>query len=157
MWWSPLHACQPKALEVMAMERLMSGDEMYLGREARMLRELASYVHDDGLYYVPDDPSKTWLGPSENRPHANMHGQGRMMRAMIIWYQFTGNPVWKELVDRMVDGLDRIAVHKQDYAYFPVHGWIDVEYFRSSYTRQGWKDTIEPTHEKFGEEEKLRK
>ena len=155
MWWSPLHACQPKALEVMAMERLMSGDAMYLGREARMLRELASYVHDDGLYYVPDDPSKTWLGPSENRPHANMHGQGRMMRAMIIWYQFTGNPVWKELVDRMVDGLDRIAVHKQDYAYFPVHGWIDVEYFRSSYTRQGWKDTIEPTHEKFGEEGSL--
>jgi len=36
---------------------------MYLGREARMLRELASYVHDDGLYYVPDDPSKPWLGP----------------------------------------------------------------------------------------------
>ena len=155
MWWSPLHACQPKALEVMAMERLMTGEPMYLGREARMLRELASYVHDDGLYYVPDDPAKTWLGPSENRPHANMHGQGRMMRAMIIWYQFTGNPVWKELVDRMVDGLDRIAVHKEDYAYFPVHGWIDVEYFRSSYTRQGWKDTVEPTHEKFGEEGSL--
>jgi len=155
MWWSPLHACQPKAMEVMAMQRLMTGDPMHLDREARMLKELATYVHEDGLYYVPVHASKTWLGPPENRPHANMHGQGRMMRAMIIWYQFTGNPIWKELVDRMVDGLDRIAVHKEDYAYFPVHGRIDVEYFRSSYTKDGWQDTVEPTDEKFGEEGSL--
>ena len=155
MYWSPLHACQPKAMEVMAMQRLMTGDPMHLQREARMLKELASYVDDDGLYYVPDHASKTWLGPAENRPHANMHGQGRMMRAMIIWYQFTKNPMWRELVDRMVDGLDQIAVHKEDYAYFPVYGWIDVEYFRSSYTKDGWKDTVEPTDEKFGEEGSL--
>ena len=155
MWWSPLHACQPKCMEALAMQRLMCGDELHLKRENKMLQELASYVHEDGLYYVPAHEYKTWLGPAKNRPHANMHGQGRMMRAMIIWHQYTGNPIWKQLVDRMVEGLDKIAVHKEDYAYFPVHGWIDVEYFRSSYTKQGWKDTVEPTNEKFGEEGSL--
>jgi hypothetical protein len=154
-WWSMLHACQPKCMEAMAMERLMSGSTQDLGLEAKMLQMMAGQVQD-GLYWVPDDPRKTWLGDPKFRPHANMHGQGRMLRAMVAWYQYTGNPLWKDLVDQMVDGLDRIAVHKEDYAYFPTCGYIPHEYFRSSYVKGlGWKDTREPQNEKDGEEGSL--
>ncbi|OFX15629.1 MAG: hypothetical protein A2Z18_06900 [Armatimonadetes bacterium RBG_16_58_9] len=80
-----------------------------------------------------------------------------MMRAMVAWYQYTGDPAWKERIDRMVGGMDRhLVVHKDDYAYFPTQGWMPEEYFRSCYTKdKGWKDTVEPTNEKFGEEGSL--
>jgi hypothetical protein len=82
-----------------------------------------------------------------------VHGQGRMLRAMVAWAQCTGDPAWKDRIDRLVDGLDKIlVVHKDDYAYFPVHGHYEEEYNRSCYTRKGWRDTVEPTNEKFGEE-----
>ena len=55
----------------------------------------------------------------------------------------------------MVSGLDRIAVHKEDYAYFPTHGFYGEEYLRSCYTQRGWKDTTEPQNEKGGEEGSL--
>ena len=44
-----------------------------------------------------------------------------MMRAMLAWYQYTGDSRWKERIDRMVEAFDRIlVVHKDDYAYVPV-------------------------------------
>lgn len=156
-WWSMFQACQPKCLEALAMERIMTGSQVDLGREAKLLEVMASRVGQEGIYWVPDTPNKPWLGPEQFRPYANVHGQGRMLRASIAWYQYTGHSAWKDLIDRMVDGMDRILVaHKQDYAYFPVHGWIDYEYFRSCYIKgRGWKELTEPETEKGGEEGSL--
>lgn len=157
-WWGPLQACQPKALEAMAMLRVMSGSRQHLDREAGMVDMMAGMLsEEDGLYWVPKDKSKPWLGEDEGRPCAYTGGQGRMLRAMIAWYQYTGDPVWKRRIDKMVDGIDRIlVVHKDDYAFVPTHGWIPHEYFRSSYVEgRGWKDDEEPVNEKFGEEGSL--
>lgn len=155
--FSPLMACQPKCMEALTMERLISGSEQHLEREAKMLEMMTSLIGDDGLYYVPDDPKKWWLGPAKDRPYANTHGQGRMIGAIIAWYQYTGNSMWKELIDRMVNGIDRhLVVHKDNYAYVPAYGWPEAMYFRSCYIKgRGWKDTSEPTSEKFGEEGSL--
>ncbi len=84
-----------------------------------------------------------------------VHGQGRILRAMVAWSQYTGEPAWKDWIKRLVDGIDKIVVHKEDYAYFPVYGHYEGEYLRSCYTKKGWRDTVEPTHEKFGEEGSL--
>ena len=80
-----------------------------------------------------------------------------MMYAMIAWYQYTGDPVWKERIDRLVNGLDHLmVVHKDDYAYFSTQGWMDREYFRSCYIKgRDWKGTAEPENEKGGEEGSL--
>ena len=157
LWWSSLQACQAKCTEAMAMERLMSGSTQGLSVEAKMLEMLASYIGENGLYWVPVSPEKTWLSTMKDIKHANVHGQARMLRAMIRWYQYTGNPQWKTLIDRMVNGIDKLlVVHKDNYAYIPAHGWIeDNEYFRSCYTEKGWKDTSEPENEKAGEEGSL--
>ncbi|MFN8007394.1 MAG: hypothetical protein U0V70_10295 [Terriglobia bacterium] len=153
-----LMACQGKAVEALAMLRLMSGSREGLELEAGMLRMMASNIGEDGVFYVPQtNGRRPWLGPEEWRPYANTHGQARMMRAMIAWYQYTGNPYWKEHIDRLVDGIDRqLAVHKADYAYIPISGWLPQEYFRSCYLKgRGWKDTVEPENEKAGEEGSL--
>ena len=78
---------------------------------------------EDGLQWVSADVTKKpWMKIPE--PFVMVHGQGRMMRAMIAWYQYTGDPVWKQRIDRMVDGMDRkLVVHKDDYAYIPVYGF----------------------------------
>jgi len=157
-WTSSLQACQPKCAEAMAMLRIMSGSQQGLERESKMLAMLASHVGEEGIYWVlPSGGKKPWLGPEDMRPNANVHGEGRMLRAMIAWYQYSGSSVWKEKIDRMVDGLDRLmVVHKDDCAYFPTQGWMPEEYFRSCYIRgKGWKDTTEPANEKSGEEGSL--
>lgn len=155
--FSPLMACQPKGMEAMAMERLMSGSTQGLQKESRMLQMLASHIGEAGVYWVPKYEDRPWLGSPETLPRANVHGQARMIRAMTIWYQYTGNPFWKELVDRMVHGLDKkILVHKADYAYAPIYGWFEEsDYFRASYSENGWKDDKEPENEKAGEEGSL--
>ncbi len=149
-----LACCQAKALEAMAFLRLMSGSAQNLEREGKMVDMMASLLGENGLHWVPGSPDKPWLGIPE--PFVYTHGQGRMLRAMIAWYQYTGDPAWKGRIDRMVDGMDRVlAVHREDYAYFPVQGFYEKEYMRSCYTRQGWKDTAEPSNEKSGEEGSL--
>ncbi len=158
MWFqcSPLMACQPKALEAMAMDRLMSGSQQNLEREARMMEMMVSALGDEGLYWVlPSAGKKPWLGPEDIRPYAHVHGQGRMMRAMIAWYQYTGDPAWKARIDRMVNAWDTLMVaHKDDYAYVPLQGWVDKPYLGSCYIKgRGWKSTEEPAGEREGQEE----
>ena len=150
-----LGACQEKALEAIAFERLMTGSSLNLDREVKMVDMLASMLGEDGLQWVSADiTKKPWMKIGE--PFVMVHGQGRMMRAMIAWYQYTGDPAWAKRIDRMVDGMDRkLVVHKDDYAYVPVYGFYPEEYLRSCYTKKGWKDTVEPTNEKFGEEGSL--
>ena len=146
--------CQPKALEAMAYLRLMTGSKQDLDREKGMIDMMTSYLGEDGLYWIPGSPEKPWLGIQE--PFVYVLGQGRMLMAMIAWYQYTGDPSWKERIDRLVNGMDQVlVVHKDDYAYFPSRGLYDQNYLRSCYTRKGWKDTSEPANEKAGEEGSL--
>lgn len=151
---SDIGACQAKAMEAMVYLRLMSGSTQNLEREAKMVSMMVSLLGEDGLHWVPGSEDKPWLGIPE--PFVMVHGQGRMLRAMIAWHQYTADPGWRTLISRMVDGLDRkLVVRKENYAYFPVHGFYEQEYLRSGYTRRGWKDTAEPLNEKFGEEGSL--
>lgn len=153
----PLMSSQPKCMEAMAMARIASGSRQGLELEARMAAMLAANIGEEGIYWVPRYAGRPWLGAAAHRPFANVHGQARMMRAMVAWYQYTGDRSWKELVDRMVDGMDgHLVVHQDDYAYFPTHGWLDEEYFSSCYVKgRGWRDTREPADEKDGEEGSL--
>ncbi len=157
MHMSGLGCCQAKCMEALGMLRMVSGSQQHLDREAKMLEMMAANVGEEGIWWVPRTSGKPWLGPEEAMPYANTHGEGRMLRAMITWYQYTGDTRWKALIDRMVDGLDRLfVVHKEDYAYVPIQGWMPEEYFRSCYVKgRGWKDTAEPANEKAGEEGSL--
>ena len=151
-----LPCTQPKAMEAMAFLRLMTGSTEGLGLEAKMMEMMVSTQGADGLFWVPGATDETaWREIPE--PFAYLHGQGRMLRAMIAWHQYTGDPAWEARIDRLVEGLNKMAVHKEDYAYFPVHGHYggSASYQNSCYTRKGWRDSVEPTDEKAGEEGSL--
>ncbi|MFH1008797.1 MAG: hypothetical protein V1800_15075 [Candidatus Latescibacterota bacterium] len=155
----PLQCCQPKCIEAMVMARVMSGSQQNLAIETRMVQMMVSHIGEEGIYWIPKYAGKPWLGPEEFRPHAHVPGQARMIEALMAWHQYTGNPAWAEKIDRMVDGIDRVLLaHKNDYAYFPVHGWMEDrgEYYGSCYIQgRGWKSTAEPADEKSGEEGSL--
>lgn len=158
--FSCLLSSQPELAEGLARLRLMSGSKQNLEREGKMLAMLVSHLgKEDGIWWVPPTGDrKPWLGPEKWRPYSGtVHGQGNMLRSMIAWYQYTGDSAWKEHIDRMISGLDRLmVVHKDGYAYFPTGGWMPEEYLRSCYVKsRGWKDTSEPPNEKFGEEGSL--
>ena len=149
-----LGACQAKGMEAMAFLRVMTGSQLNLEREAKMVDMMASLLGADGLHWVPGaNPRKPWIQIPE--PFVMVHGQGRMARAMMTWHQYTGDPAWKDRIDRLVGGLTRIVVHRDDYAYFPTGGYYDKEYLRSCYVRRGWKEISEPQNEKHGEEGSL--
>lgn len=153
MHGNALGACQCKAMEAMSFLRLMTGSTVDLEREEKMLEMMVSMFGEDGLHWVPGSPEKEWLNIPE--PFVMVHGQGRILRAMVAWYQYTDNPAWTDWMDGLVNGIDKIVVHKDDYAYFPVYGRYEEEYLRSCYVKDGWGDTVEPTTEKFGEEGSL--
>jgi hypothetical protein len=52
-WWSMLQACQPKCMEALAMERIMTGSQVALDHEAKMLETISSHVGAEGIYWVP--------------------------------------------------------------------------------------------------------
>ena len=148
--------CQPKAFEAMAMLRVMSGSQEGLDREEKMVEMMVSLLGNDGLWWTPADAKRMPLPePQEMFPYLAPHGAARMMRAMIAWYQYTGDARWKEQIDRMVEAFDRILlVHKGDYAYIPVPDGRTAsaeipDYLRPSYIRdRGWKGFVEPIGEK---------
>jgi len=148
-----LGSSQCKALEAMAFLRLMTGSVDRLDLEAAMVQMMTSLFREDGLYWVPGGPEKPWLGPE---PFVYIHGQGRMLRAMIAWHQYTGHPEWKRRCDALVDGLDNLATHRDDFAYYPVLGSYDEAWLSPCVTpERGWGDDSEPMSEKDGEEASL--
>ena len=148
--------CQPKAFEAMALLRVMSGSQEGLDREAKMVEMMVSLLGKDSLWWTPEDAERMpWLGPQAMLPYVHPHGAGRMMRAMMAWYQYTGDVRWKERIDRMVEAVDRIlVVHKDDYAYVPVPpgdtAVADMtDYLRTCYVKtRGWEHFVEPMTEK---------
>ena len=69
--------CQPKALEAMAMLRVMSGSRQGLEREARMVEMMVSLLGKDGLWWTPEDAKRMpWLGPQEMLPISIPTGRG---------------------------------------------------------------------------------
>ena len=61
-----------------------------------------------------------------------------MLRAMLAISQIDDDPIWAERMEKIVKTLIKIAVYKEDYAYYPTTpGYGDV----FSYPRSGWKTT----------------
>jgi hypothetical protein len=46
---------------------------------------------------------------------------GRIVEVLDIYHQRDGNPLWIEMIRKIVDRVDALAVKKDDYAYFPAY------------------------------------
>lgn len=145
---SGLPTNNPKFAESLPMMRLMSGSAQNLDLERRMMERTLALIADDGLYYAPliGRPwHHTWHRADDD--FANVYGNARLLLALMAWYQFDGNPLWKEYAKGIVHALRRIARFDGDRAYFP-----DPHIGESfSYPKSGYPANLpEPTDGGFG-------
>ena len=146
-----------KVNEALTEMRVMSGSEHNLDIGEKTLKGMVSNVKEDGLYYNTAE-GRPWhiLAYGGNRPGggdtnfssgetsrgewSSLYSHARVMLALMARYQLDHNPEWKELLGRMAEGLIRVAIYKEDYAYYPDNN-IGGE---GTIPSGGWKHTDEP-------------
>ena len=143
----------PKYAESFPMMRVMSGSDRFLDVEKGMMDAMLSLIAEDGLYYSPALLSRPWNkdlypGPGSNEDFANVYGNSRTLLAFLAWMQYAPGGPWEEKAAGIARALSRIAVRKDDYAYFP-DSRIGEAF---SYPKSGWPNTDEPEVEAMGAE-----
>jgi len=130
------NTCGPKYLEALALVRTMTGAEDGLDFERQIMETYLPEVGEDGLFYVPPQ------GPLSER-WGNILGQGRLMLAWMAWYGRDGDDRWLKYLDRMSQGVERLTLYKDDYAYYPTELIFDARYV-FCFRETGWKVKDEP-------------
>jgi len=139
-------ACSPKISEALPLLRVMSGSTRNLELEHRNLQKLVfDRIGDDGLLYLGGE----W---SPNGLWACVMAQGRMLRGMEYYRAIGNDPIWPQHMKGMAEGLKKITILKEDFAYYPTSavwwkregpGYGFQEPF--SYLKNGgWQNTDEP-------------
>jgi hypothetical protein len=139
--------CSTKMSEALPLLRVMSGSTRNLTLEKRNLQKYVfENMGDDGLLYLGQDdaPNGMW---------ACVTAQGLLVRGMGYYNKIKEDPIWPQHMKRMMDGLKRITILKEDYAYYPSGAvmlkdkdghryWLQEPF---SYLKNGgWENTREP-------------
>jgi hypothetical protein len=98
-------------LEALLLARVMTGNTTNLESDEHLKREALNEIEEDGLAYTRERP---WC-----EHVVNVFNNRSLMLGLINWYWLDKDEKVKDAIDRMIGGLSRIAVHKDDYAYFP--------------------------------------
>jgi hypothetical protein len=118
---------QIKFLEALPLMRIASGSQLNREVERRWFEVLTQMQGPDGLLHYPKT-GRPWamvaqapnqFGPMPQGNHySEPFANGRLLGAIGIYYQLTGDERWKQFGQRIVDGLAKQAIQKDDYAYF---------------------------------------
>ena len=144
----------PRSLWALTLLRIMTGSEFGLDLEGKMRESMFSRMSKDGLYFnAPfDTPGAWWRSggsgrkkfnwpTKEKEDFTNICGMSTLLYAMVARYLRDGDQAMRERGQQIADALSRIAIQKEDYAYYPatVDFGAEYTYFRNS----GWPDTKE--------------
>lgn len=150
----------PKFLEALPYMRIMTGSDLNLDAEQGLMDGVVEDIAEDGLFYSRRTDRRPWHeglfhvfkdGDTVrliNEDFANPYGNARLMLAMRAWYQRDHNPKWLKLMGGIAQGLTKIAIHRDDYAYFPESRVAEA----FSYPKSGWKNTDEPASQYAGKQ-----
>lgn len=116
-------SCWAKYMDDLPLLRLASGSKLNMHVERRWFEVLLHMQGPDGLLYFPKIGKPWWpnqcYGPKPPGEHYTLvYTNGRLLGAMTIYYQLTGEELWKNAGKRVVDGLAELAVYEDDKAYF---------------------------------------
>ena len=140
--------CTPKFAESFPLLRTACGSEEYLDVETQQMANLLANISpDDGLYYAVWKPDRPWHSDympdfydSAPEDWAWVGGVGRMARAMMAWQARDGDSRWDDRLRAMARGAAKVAIFRDDYAYYPDGGHSH----QFAYPRSGWQRTDEP-------------
>lgn len=147
--------CTPKYVESFPMMRAMCGSHRYHDLETAQRNAMLSRIQD-GLYWNVYDSGRPWAtsynpafdGERRQEDLANPGAGGRTLRALVTCYELDPRPKWEAVIRDLVSGLNRIAIHRQQYSYYPDGGFGEP----FNYPRSGWLRTDEPGSEIEGGE-----
>ena len=119
----PSDICQIKFMEALPLMRLASGSEQAAGVDPIWMDSALRMIGPDGLVYWPAfpwSPRTDWMDPC---PEADHYAQpafvGRTISAMTGYMLRDPDGPWRGEIIRVVDALNDLAIHEDDYAYFP--------------------------------------
>lgn len=122
--------CLSKMMESLPLMRMISGSDLNMQVDRRWMEVALHQQGPDGLAYWPAK-GRPWAIlrlESELPEHALTAEQhmmpvycGRLLSAMTLYQLRDGGKLWKESIERLVDGLTGLAVDKGDYAFFAPH------------------------------------
>ena len=106
--------------------RQMTGDSSGQEVEAGLRELMCSFLDpSDGLLYRPRSAYGPYqLASSGGNAGAYIWDQSRALHALVAWYQTEGEEQVLRKIEKLIDGLDRIAVRKDDACYFPTEVYI---------------------------------
>ena len=108
--------CLQKPIQALPRLRIMSGSTLNSDTDRKMVEAVIGTLEEDGLWWLNVE-GRPWRAPFKvdtSWPVA----QGRLMVALLDWYQYDGDSKWLELTGRMADGLARIAERNEDRAWY---------------------------------------
>lgn len=144
--------CQPKFMEALPLLRTASGSMLNHQVDEAWKEALLKSIGPDGLFYIPletgswyrinlhaahpvfrADGTTTTVSDESVTQVASSFTSGRLISTMTIYYLRDGNPVWKDIIETMVDRLAELAIYRSDYCFYPVgffepHAKIDPDY-----------------------------
>ncbi len=134
--WSD--AVQCKFMEALPLLRIASGSNLNAHVEQRWTEALLQMQGPDGLLYFPKQGRPWWrmthadYGPETPGEHYTMpYANGRLLNVISIYYLRSGkDALWRQVGERVVDGLTALAVDHGDYVtfdwiqYAPDHSYI---------------------------------
>lgn len=139
-------ACDPKTGQSIPMMRIMSGSSQHMEAELANRVSMISRVQD-GLYWDYYDPARPWRasesrqGKVKNEDVCVVMAAGLMARAVLTWRELSEDPKLDQMAGDLIAGMRRVAILKDDYAYYPEKGgWGEP----CTYPRSGWLNTDEP-------------
>ena len=146
-WSSMVSGVMPKYMEALPLLRLMCGSREGMDLQEGFVGAMLRNMDEDGLVYDrarPDRPWNTGVGYGKrgwDEDYANMAGNGRQLVGLTYWYQWTGDPKWKQLARKTAERMLELAIVRGEQAYYPNPGLgNDFSYPRKS----GWTTTDPP-------------
>ena len=115
-----------KTVEALPQARTASGSTQALEVEKALMLRVLAQSWDDGVFYVAPAEGRPWIGPA-SAERANMCIIGRMLRGLLCWHEYNGNPLWMEQAHKIYRTIrDKLVRYEEDgNAFFspPGSGW----------------------------------
>jgi len=131
------HQVQLIMQRALPLMRIISGSDQNMEVEQKWLEVLLRLQGPDGLFYYPLEgrPWISYKGSSEGQyddfegnQYTGPLNNGWSLAILGLYYELTGNKLFKEMGEKLVDGMIRHAVHREDYAFYPkgIYGLSEV-------------------------------
>jgi len=128
---------QEGLMEALPLLRAATGDNLNSQVDPVWMSTTLKSIGSDGLVYVPfggrpwsrlnvdgidpvwkTDGTKTTYKNTSVTQVANASSCQRIIGTMAIYYLRDKNPMWKATVEKMIQRLSALAIHREDYGYF---------------------------------------